>query len=323
MSEENAEFVQEHPDHHFRTEIPNIIGEILNPIQLAVYFHIKRITGEAGRCWMTMKHLAHRIGIGITTLRQCLQELSTKDLFIKGCLIEIIHRNKPDGSKDSNLIKIVDIWRINGDHYRTNRGTSPNGGGVPRVAREGTSPNEHKEEPIKNIERETREALPSINPSEQTKPYGEYVKLKDPEHAEMITKWGKPMVKRLIDDVNAYCMTSRTQGYANYPKAMETYYNRMSDSKKAKISNPNGPGIGQKSKGGVSIPEMMKNQLEAKQLENEVFAMSPKDRGQKSIAAESDKVYFFRGSKTECLVYDMPCEQFSAVLNQWKKSFNK
>lgn len=155
-----VEFVEERPDHHYRTEIPNFVLDLLNPNQLAVYAHIKRIAGDSGRCWMSMKNLAQAIGIGQTTLRLCLHELSVEDFFIEGAFIKIIKRTKPDGSPDSNIIKINDVWRINGDHYRDQirkqrikeghspdepppsaRRTTP-----PRDPNQGGSPNDDKQE---------------------------------------------------------------------------------------------------------------------------------------------------------------------------------
>jgi len=145
----SVEFIEDRPDHHFRTEIPNFVFDILNPNQLAVYCHIKRICGDMGRCWMSMKNLAKTMQLGETTVRQCLQQLSCVDFFIEGSLIEIIKRKKPDGSQDSNIIRIVDVWRINGDHYRETKkkgGTSPNELPLPRQTKGGTSPNEDKQE---------------------------------------------------------------------------------------------------------------------------------------------------------------------------------
>lgn len=147
LSDDN--YIEEKPDHYYRTEIPNFIFDILNPIQLAVYSHIKRICGDSGRCWMSMKNLAKKIGIGETMLRETLKELDRADFLIRGKLIDIIRRKKPDGSQDSNIIRINDVWRINGDIYRGQLwggGTSPGEGGVPQTARGGTSPREDKEE---------------------------------------------------------------------------------------------------------------------------------------------------------------------------------
>jgi hypothetical protein len=64
-------------------------------------------------------------------------------------LIEIIKRKKPDGSNDSNIIRIVDVWRLNGDHYRNqnnNRGSSKSEPPLPQNLNQGGSPFDDKEE---------------------------------------------------------------------------------------------------------------------------------------------------------------------------------
>lgn len=147
---EQIEIIEDRPDHHFRTEIPNFLFDILTPHQLAVYSHLKRITGEGGKCWMSTKKLAKKIGLGTTTLKIILKELSQKDYFIEGSLIQVSKRKKDDGSQDTNIIRILDIWRVNGDWHRgkkSKEGGSPNVGGVGRQTSGGGSPNVHKEQP--------------------------------------------------------------------------------------------------------------------------------------------------------------------------------
>jgi helix-turn-helix protein len=137
------------PDHHYRTEIPNIVFEKLDPEEFSVYCHIKKIAGDRGKCWMSMKNLATFCRCGVTTLRKSLNNMSLSGGYFPFPLIKVTERNKPDGSKDTNLIEIIDIWRENGDYFRNQKkikGTSPNEGGVVRGARGGTSPNEHKED---------------------------------------------------------------------------------------------------------------------------------------------------------------------------------
>lgn len=149
------EFVEQQADHHFRTEIPNIIFELgLDNDALVTYFMIKRICGENGACWKTAKNLCDCCNIGETKLRSSLQILSQNFEVLGQPLIKISHRMKADGSRDSNLITILNIWRENGDYFRNkkiNKGTSRDEGGVPRGTRGGTSRREDKEEPIQEV----------------------------------------------------------------------------------------------------------------------------------------------------------------------------
>ena len=147
---EQIQIIEDRPDHHYRTEIPNFLFDILTPNQLAVYSHLKRITGEGGKCWMSTKNLAKKVGIGTTSLKLILKELSQKDYFIEGSLIQVSKRKKEDGSQDTNIIRVLDIWRVNGDWHRGKKpkgGGSPNVGGVGRQTSGGGSPNVDKEQP--------------------------------------------------------------------------------------------------------------------------------------------------------------------------------
>lgn len=140
------------PNHHFRTEIPNIVRELgLDPYELAVYLHIKSITGDGGKCYTCNKKLCEKIIIGETKLRECLDKLvnGTNKLNLK--LLTKTLRKKEDGSKDTCVYTVIDIWQYNGDYFRAkfSGGTSPNEVGVPRDASQGTSPRKDKEEPLK------------------------------------------------------------------------------------------------------------------------------------------------------------------------------
>lgn len=140
------EIIEDRPDHHYRTEIPNIVFEMgLDPFQLTVYLHIKKIAGDKGQCWRTVKNLSKLCNMSETKLKQCLTSLSK----LTTPLIKIIHRKKPDGSADTNLIHITDIWRVNGDHYRNPQekiGGSPQNPGVGREKTQGGSPRDYKQE---------------------------------------------------------------------------------------------------------------------------------------------------------------------------------
>ena len=161
---DHFEIQQKKPDHHFRTEIPNIIFELgMNPYCITVYLHLKKITGDGGQCWRSLKSLAEICQIGLTKLKECLDELSNNNCL--DCpLITIIPRVKSDGSKDTNIILINDFWKINGDFYRAKEkdqiprmgGSQIEGGvgrqatgGVSRQATGGRSPHGYKEQPSK------------------------------------------------------------------------------------------------------------------------------------------------------------------------------
>lgn len=256
LKEESNQFCieEEEPDHHFRTEIPNFVLDMgLDPDVLCVYVQLKRIAGDKGACWKSLKELAKICCMGITRLRQAMQILADDFLFLQGkpcdpfCLIKIIKRFKEDGSPDTNLIKIVPIWRKNGDFYRAKMregGTSRGEGGVLRAAREGTSRGEHKEEPMKKIP--LKEITPPT-PSDQKAAkaarvcFGSHVKLKQEEYDKLCVDNTKQVIDTLINEMNDYCQASKPKGYVDYAAALRQWIHRRKtqpQTLKAKYENP-------------------------------------------------------------------------------------
>lgn len=231
-----------------------------------------------------------------------------------GYVKRVIFKNERNLLRTKFIVSSLPKFKINSPT------TGFGGAGVPR-----TGESAAKSIPTKvNRERETREALlSSIEESEPVKSHGAYVKLKDSEVAEMVDKWGEPMVSQLIEDVNAYCMTSRTQGYANYAKAMETYYKRMSEAKKQQISNPITHTIDRKKKNMPTPSDVQKNALEAKELENQFMMIPAMIRGLISIQAHHDKILIHRGMKSEEISYTMTHDQFMDRIKLWKLKFSE
>ncbi len=170
------EIQEETPDHHFRTEIPNLVFDLgLSPEAFCLYAHLKRIAGDKGACFKSNKNLAKDCGIGETKLRECFKELTQIEILIgddpspgkspkfhsQVSLIKITQRKKENGSWDTNLVTITPIWRLNGDIMRSKfkkiNTTSQSEGGVPRNPREGTSQSEDKEEPSKQDQKEQQQ----------------------------------------------------------------------------------------------------------------------------------------------------------------------
>jgi hypothetical protein len=160
------EVSEEKPDHHFRTETPNIIYELLkekklSPLAFVLYSVLKKTAGDYGSCFKTNETLAEECGYSKSTLKTYLKELEEIRLPNDQKLIEVFRRTNPDNSPATNLIKIVDIWRYNGDTFRgmlkskndskDNRGGSPKNLPLGRQKTEGGSPKNPKEEPINKI----------------------------------------------------------------------------------------------------------------------------------------------------------------------------
>lgn len=172
-SDFSFEVDEEIPDHHFRTEIPNILFELgLDPFTLATYCYLKKIAGDRGRSWMSNEQLANYIGISKRKLIDIIKFLETIHPILETPLIKITHRIKSDGSKDTNLITIVNIWKINGNSFRNKNQNKKGGGSAPHAlggsARGalGSAPRAHKEEPYQEEPSLKEEPPPPPNPQD-------------------------------------------------------------------------------------------------------------------------------------------------------------
>jgi hypothetical protein len=154
------EIEQDLPDHNWRTEVPNIIFEMgLDCFSITLYTVLKKIAGDGGICYTSNPTLCELSGMKETKLRETLKDLSNGNNKFKTPLISITPRLKTDGSKDTNIIRITPIWRLNGTYFRSKLngelkktvinvgGTSPNEPPLPRQTSQGTSPREDKEDP--------------------------------------------------------------------------------------------------------------------------------------------------------------------------------
>lgn len=96
-------------------QLPNIVLEInLNPYELTLYVHIKRVTGENGECFQSRSTIAKQTGMSegmVSKVRRSLErprlELDGQPLILTSCI-----RSKSGGKKCCR-IRINDIWSIN------------------------------------------------------------------------------------------------------------------------------------------------------------------------------------------------------------------
>ena len=141
---------EHYPDHHFRTETPNIIFEIgLSALQQIVYIHLKKIAGDTGYCWKSCSNLAKEIGLSERFLRQTIRSLSNPFPMLGNLpLIKITPTKKSDGSNSTNTIEIIPIWRLNGEFFRKKGGGACGAGGVGHVVPGGGACGADKEDPL-------------------------------------------------------------------------------------------------------------------------------------------------------------------------------
>lgn len=149
---DNQEFLieEELPDHIFYTQMPNILDDLdLDPIDFRIYMRFKRIAGDKGRCWQSLDAIAKHINISRSRLKIGIKNLEQGNNKHNLKLILKIERTKQDGSKDTSIFKILDIWSFNREYYKKGGGGSPENRGVGHQKTEGGSPENHKEEPVK------------------------------------------------------------------------------------------------------------------------------------------------------------------------------
>jgi hypothetical protein len=111
----------------YYTIIPNIIIDMeLDQYSFRLYAVLKRIAGEKGRCWKSVKNLSaiSNMSVGKVT--------AAKKILIKNNLISVTKRMKTDETHDTDLITIVDVWVDNMGKYSKNTTKSmPSCGDVP------------------------------------------------------------------------------------------------------------------------------------------------------------------------------------------------
>lgn len=208
--EEYIQVTELTPDHHFRTEIPNIIYELkLNPYELAVYNVLKRIAGDSGSCWMKAKDVAEMSMMSKREYDICISKLESKFELIGLPLIRVERRKRKDGGNDTSKITIVPIWNINGRYFRERFKKSLGGagcawGGVQNVHGEGAQP-APKEDPSEEDPSRRIPLLPLQNQKKGDEDFFEIsgIKLKLDEYNDLLDKVGEYEIIRKIEHIKA------------------------------------------------------------------------------------------------------------------------
>jgi hypothetical protein len=95
-------------DRKYFTMLPNVLWEMgLSCYDLALYAYVKRVAGEAGICWHSMRDLAKQTGMSLSAIDD-----SRKTLEAKG-LITCTKRKHNETGWAGWHISIVDVWQKN------------------------------------------------------------------------------------------------------------------------------------------------------------------------------------------------------------------
>lgn len=143
----------------FFAMVPSIIYRIgLSPGAMALYGYYLSI----GRCFKCQKTIAAETGISVRTQSDLNRELSEKrEIFGGRPLIHIISRKKPDGSKDTNLVLILDIWSENEAFFNKSLQSAKSAGGVRQNLPEGPAKSADKEYSLEEDKKKSVTAAPS------------------------------------------------------------------------------------------------------------------------------------------------------------------
>lgn len=94
------------------TQIPNIVDDMgLSVNAFRLYAHIKRVTGENGKCWESSRTLSKKCKISRGAVQKAKEELELNRL------IFIQRLGGFAGRSQRHIINIVDIWGLNTEHY--------------------------------------------------------------------------------------------------------------------------------------------------------------------------------------------------------------
>ncbi len=111
---ENSHF-DECPEKKYFTQTPNVIFELdLDPIIITYYLLLKKTAGDRYSCFKSKKTLAKEMKCCPRKITDYNKILSSQFEQLNGkSLIRVVERFKPDGSQDTNVIFINNIWHEN------------------------------------------------------------------------------------------------------------------------------------------------------------------------------------------------------------------
>lgn len=93
-------------------QVPNLIDDLdLSPYAVRLYLRLKRVAGEKGECWQSVKTLAKACKMSTGTVTNARRELYNAGL------IAIQNTDNPHGGRDFITVTIKDIWARNVSEY--------------------------------------------------------------------------------------------------------------------------------------------------------------------------------------------------------------
>lgn len=163
-------------DRKYFTIIPNYIANHSTANDQALYFQMKKHAGEDGECYVSQKTLMEKLGIGDKALKKSFEYLLSHN-WIKFSGYKEVQTS--GGMQKIKSYRIVDIWKLNVEHYEKSQGSSKSvplvSKGLPKVAQGSSESNQRgslsadKEEPILNKNQEEELSLEEIQKIQKRK----------------------------------------------------------------------------------------------------------------------------------------------------------
>ena len=110
---EKFEVLDQSGDHKYFTMIPNCIVNGSTAMEQALYIQLKRYAGESGKCFVSARTLAKKMGSSHSTVFKYLEKLIARGWIRK-------EGSMHTGARPANCYSVVDIWKENVGRYEKN-----------------------------------------------------------------------------------------------------------------------------------------------------------------------------------------------------------
>ncbi len=149
IQQENQQVTDKSTLHKGRTELPNILFDLkLDPFAFLLYSYYKKVAGDSGHCIKALDTISNETGISESVIKDRIKVLCSKFKLLGNLpLIKVTYRKKPNGSNDTTLVEIQDIWLLN-FIYLDKKYPKKTDEGLGRQKTYPGSPKTYKEDPL-------------------------------------------------------------------------------------------------------------------------------------------------------------------------------
>jgi len=211
-------------DHKYYTQIPNIIYELdLSFQEVGFYTFIKRVAGEKGSFFIGRRKICEKFKISPQTLQKIKKNLELKGL--------ISLKKITTNGQTRDVIKILDIWKLNMDHFSAKEGWFQIEPGVVPNRTGGGSDWNHKKNYTKNIKNKNNKRIRA--PDVKFLQLRERVKLTEKQHEVLKKKYSTKDLDWILDKLNHYKEDTGKQ-YKSDMKAIQNWVELALTNKKNK-----------------------------------------------------------------------------------------